>query len=211
MLGAETIPCFASSPSLTTTWQRPQIPRPPQTESRSTPSDRAASSRFVPCANRPRLPEGVKTTSASAPALTTRAVPPRAAAIGGGLPPALASAATSAAGAGRLLAEPGDPLLAVGVVAHHHVGRHHGGATSIVQRARDRRRHARRDRHRQERGVQRGPVRQAEADVRRAARRVHAELLVQAAHERNTCRPAVPIAPIGITSGSTTMSSFGMP
>ena len=28
---------------------------------------------------------------------------------------------------------------------------------------------------------------------------------------RNTCRPAVPIAPIGITSGSTTMSSRGMP
>ena len=27
----------------------------------------------------------------------------------------------------------------------------------------------------------------------------------------NTCRPAVPIAPIGITSGSTTMSSLAMP
>src|SRR4051812_43954402 len=27
----------------------------------------------------------------------------------------------------------------------------------------------------------------------------------------NTCRPAEPIAPIGMTSGSTTMSSFGMP
>ncbi|MBI3648279.1 MAG: hypothetical protein HY240_05985 [Actinobacteria bacterium] len=27
----------------------------------------------------------------------------------------------------------------------------------------------------------------------------------------NTCRPAVPIAPIGITSGSTTTSEAGMP
>src|SRR5208282_185181 len=44
------------------TWQRPQMPRPPQTESRSTPSARAAASRLVPSANSPRFPDGVKTT-----------------------------------------------------------------------------------------------------------------------------------------------------
>src|ERR1700728_1484024 len=38
------------------------MPRPPQTESRSTPSSRAAASRLVPSANSPRLPDGVKTT-----------------------------------------------------------------------------------------------------------------------------------------------------
>src|SRR5690606_6904386 len=41
------------------------MPRPPQTESRSTPSWRAAVSTGVPTAKRPRLPEGVKITSAS--------------------------------------------------------------------------------------------------------------------------------------------------
>src|SRR3984957_15031319 len=38
------------------------MPRPPHTESRSTPSARAASKRLKPSANSPRLPEGVKTT-----------------------------------------------------------------------------------------------------------------------------------------------------
>src|SRR3984885_7746146 len=38
------------------------MPRPPQTESRSTPSSRAAASRLAPSANSPRLPDGVKTT-----------------------------------------------------------------------------------------------------------------------------------------------------
>ena len=47
------------------TWQRPQIPRPPQTESMSTPSERAASRTVVPSGNRPRRPDGVKMTSAS--------------------------------------------------------------------------------------------------------------------------------------------------
>ena len=36
--------CLANSPSATSIWQRPQMPRPPQTELRSTPSLRAASS-----------------------------------------------------------------------------------------------------------------------------------------------------------------------
>src|SRR6266498_5064348 len=60
------ISSLACVPSLTTIWQRPQIPRPPQTESRSTPSARAASSTLVPAANAPRLPEGVKTARTSA-------------------------------------------------------------------------------------------------------------------------------------------------
>ena len=54
----DVMPCFACSPSLTSTWQRPQIPRPPQTESRSTPSRRAASSTVVPSAKRAAPPRG---------------------------------------------------------------------------------------------------------------------------------------------------------
>src|SRR5271154_5930566 len=38
------------------------MPRPPPTESRMTPSSRAAASRLAPSANSPRLPDGVKTT-----------------------------------------------------------------------------------------------------------------------------------------------------
>src|SRR5689334_9729093 len=64
--GAEVIPCFANSPTLCSTWQRPQIPRPPQTESMSTPSRRAASRTVVPGSNRPRRPDGVKMTRGSA-------------------------------------------------------------------------------------------------------------------------------------------------
>ena len=49
--------------------QRPgsarRVPRPPQTESMSTPRLRAACSSGVPSGKRPRLPDGVKTTSAS--------------------------------------------------------------------------------------------------------------------------------------------------
>ncbi len=52
---------LANSPSPTFTWQRPQMARPPQTESMSTPSARAACNTGVPTAKRPRLPEGVKT------------------------------------------------------------------------------------------------------------------------------------------------------
>src|ERR1700759_1315515 len=49
------------------------MPRPPQTESRSTPRARAASSRLKPSATSPRFPDGVKTTrwalNAKGPAL----------------------------------------------------------------------------------------------------------------------------------------------
>ena len=61
----ELTPCLANSPTLWTTWHRPQIPRPPHTESRSTPSARAASRIEVPRGNRPRRPDGVKTMRAS--------------------------------------------------------------------------------------------------------------------------------------------------
>src|SRR5262249_13233128 len=106
-----TMPCLANSPSTGFTWQRPQMPRPPQTESISTPSARAACRTGVPIGKRPRRPEGVKTTVASATA-----------------PPSLAAAARGrglgAGGAGRgLLAELLEPAHAVGVVAHERVGR----------------------------------------------------------------------------------------
>ena len=61
------MPCLANSPSPSVTWQRPQIARPPQTESMSTPSARAACSTGVPSAKRPRLPEGVKTIRCASP------------------------------------------------------------------------------------------------------------------------------------------------
>src|SRR3979409_2596819 len=64
-MALEVTPCLANSPSMTNTWQRPHSARPPHTESTSTPSVRAACRRGVPRANRPRLPEGVKTTAAS--------------------------------------------------------------------------------------------------------------------------------------------------
>ncbi len=44
----DVIPCLGNSPRPCVTWQRPQIPRPPQTESMSTPSERAASRTVVP-------------------------------------------------------------------------------------------------------------------------------------------------------------------
>ena len=61
----EVTPCLENSPSATSTWQRPQMPRPPQTESMSTPSERAACNKDEPSGKRPRRPEGVKTTKAS--------------------------------------------------------------------------------------------------------------------------------------------------
>src|SRR4051794_30620058 len=60
------MPCFGKAPAAGVTWHRPQIPRPPHTESMSTPSDRAASRTVVPVGTRPRRPGGVKMTSGSA-------------------------------------------------------------------------------------------------------------------------------------------------
>ena len=60
------MPCFANDPKAGTTAHRPQIPRPPQTESMSTPSERAASRTVVPAGARPRRPDGVKMICGSA-------------------------------------------------------------------------------------------------------------------------------------------------
>src|SRR4051794_26478286 len=56
--------CLANAPNAGSTWQRPQMPRPPHTESRSTPSSRAASSTVVPVRTAPRRPDGTKTATA---------------------------------------------------------------------------------------------------------------------------------------------------
>ena len=66
----------------------------------------------VPCANRPRLPDGVKTTSASGSALTVWRGASAASRASRRACPALPPP-PAAAGAGRLLAVPGDPRLAV--------------------------------------------------------------------------------------------------
>ena len=69
---------WGTSPRPGRTWQRPHSPRPPHTESRSTPSERAASRTVVPSANRPRRPDGVKMTSGiRAGASRPRPPPPR--------------------------------------------------------------------------------------------------------------------------------------
>src|SRR4051794_32014070 len=57
------MPSLENLPSPISIWHRPQMPRPPQTESRSTPSLRAASSTVVPSGKRPRLPDGAKKIS----------------------------------------------------------------------------------------------------------------------------------------------------
>ena len=72
----DSMPCFGNEPSAGTTWQRPQMPRPPHTESMSTPSERAASSTVVPGSNRPRRPDGVKMTWAPLGRSSARAVAP---------------------------------------------------------------------------------------------------------------------------------------
>ena len=60
--GAALMPCLGNSPKDGATWHFEQMPRPPQTLSRSTPNFRAASRIVVPCGTRPRLPDGVKIT-----------------------------------------------------------------------------------------------------------------------------------------------------
>jgi hypothetical protein len=54
-------------------------------------------------------------------------------------------------------------------------------------------------------------VRQAEGDVGQAAGGVDLELFAQAAQQREDLLAGVPMAPIGMTSGSTTMSCGLMP
>src|SRR5215218_750802 len=141
------MPCFGKSPSATAIWQRPQIPRPPHTESRSAPSLRAASSTLVPSGKRPRLPEGVKTTRcswATETALLHRRSP---------TPFAPAPTARFRDVGGRL-AVFADPEAAIGVMAHHHVSAQNRLHVLRVERVHDRRRHACADHYRQEGGIQ---------------------------------------------------------
>src|SRR6266550_817909 len=116
--GRDSIPCLAKLPTLCSTWQRPQIPRPPQTESMSTPRDRAASRTVVPVGNRPRRPDGVKMTSASSATVTV----PLADRDGAAIDPATADLAL---GDGHPMGA--DPARAIGVVAHQDVGGHDAG------------------------------------------------------------------------------------
>ena len=60
--GLASIPHLEKLPMLGVIWQRPHIPRPPHTESMSTPSFRAASSTVVPSSKFPSRPLGVNTT-----------------------------------------------------------------------------------------------------------------------------------------------------
>src|SRR5215472_14047883 len=125
------MPCLANSPSTGVTWQRPQMPRPPQTESTSTPSARAACSTGVPWGKRPRRPEGVKTMAAS-----SATAPPSLTPAAGGLALGAGSARR------RLLAELLEPAHAVGVVAHQGVGGHDCAEDFLVTRVGDRGGHA---------------------------------------------------------------------
>ena len=180
--GSDVIPCLANAPTPWLTWQRPQIPRPPQTESMSTPSERAASRTVVPSGNRPRRPDGVKITSASAGSLIGRRLSPRPATR---RRPAAAAPVDPAAllALGRGLAERPDPAAALRVVAHQHVGGHDRVPDALRDRVRDRRGQPARDRHRQERPVDPLAVRQPEADVRGAAGAVDLELVAQPAED----------------------------
>src|SRR5690606_21856141 len=190
------MPCLAYSPSPTITWQRPQMPRPPQTESTSTPSARAALSSGVPSGKRPRFPDGVKTTRASpwgregSSLIESPPGTPFAVLLNGAAAAAFAATFPRTAGAfcrgafGCRLAELPDPAAAVGVDAVHHVGRHDGVHLFVVQRVHDCRGHAGAGGHGQEGGVEAVAVRQAEGDVRGAAGRVDAELLAQPPDQR---------------------------
>src|SRR4029077_16923711 len=108
-------------------------PRPPQTESMSTPRARAASRTVVPSGTVPRRPEGVKMICGS---LATGW-----ALDGGGHGAAVHPApADLAFRDGFAMGE--DPATAVGVVAHEHVGGHDRPLEVRLHRVRDRRRHA---------------------------------------------------------------------
>ena len=160
------------------TWQRPQIPRPPQTESMSTPSERAASRTVVPSGKRPRRPDGVKMTSGVGGLAHGRPLSRRprfrpAPARAGDVDPAPLLALQ------RGRPERPDPAAALGVVAHQHVGGHHRMADTFGDRVRDRRREPAGDRHREVAAVDPLAVGQAEADVRRAAGAVDLELVAQ--------------------------------
>ena len=127
---------------------------------------------------RPRLPDGVKTTSVGHGLRIATAVDPVAARAAAAPRPAARGSVARRPSAWRL-AERLEPAPAVAVVAHQHVGAHDRGHLLGVQRVHDRRGHAGADRHGEEGGVEGVPVGQAEADVGGAAGGVDLELLAQ--------------------------------
>src|SRR3954452_3449251 len=159
------MPCFANSPTLCSTWQRPQIPRPPQTESMSTPSLRAASRTVVPGADRPRRPDGVKMTRASSATSSFLAIAGSAADGGAGLDPGPSPVDAPTAGLAlrRRGPELGGTAAGILVVPLEHVRGNDGRPDALRDRVRDRAGQARGDRHPQERAVDPLTVRQAEA------------------------------------------------
>ena len=105
----------------------------------------------------------------------------------------------------------GDPARAPLVVAEQQVGRAHGVDALRRARVHDRARQPVALRHRQERGAERVPPRQAERHVRGAAGHVHAELVADQRERLERERDRVGSAPTVIASGSMTTSSGGMP
>src|SRR4029079_15459090 len=141
--------------------------RPPHSEPTSTPSWRAAASTEVPSGKRPRLPEGVKTIRAS---LLTVILPyPPTARLSATAHAALAPPARGTFGPGRArgrhFAVLANPVRAMRVMAHHHIGSQAGLHDLGVQRIGDRRSEPGTDRHGQERGVDAVAIGQAETDV----------------------------------------------
>src|SRR6266853_2314988 len=191
LAACELTPCLGKSPSITSTWQRPHSARPPHTESTSTPRLRAACRSGVPSAKRPRLPEGVKTTSASLSLMTSASgIPWRSrGSLDAPAVPALAPAARCgrarvSRGRGcarglqrRRLPEAADPARAIRVVAHHHIRRHARPDDLEVHRVHDRGSEAGADRHGEEGGRDALTRREPEAHVRGAAGGVHLELV----------------------------------
>src|SRR6185312_2951391 len=99
-----------------------QMARPPHTESTSTPNERAACRSGVPSGKRPRLPDGVKTTSASGTSADTATV----ASLAPAACSTLARRRTSGPLRRRCVTEPADPTHAVRIVSHHDIRAHDG-------------------------------------------------------------------------------------
>src|SRR5437667_11356404 len=118
------------------------MPRPPQTESISTPRLRAACSSGVPIGNRPRRPEGMKTTSAS--------VRPG---CSGTAAAALAPGPGTLVAFCRGLAELLNPARTVLVMAHGDIGPQDRGHFLRMKRVGDRRSHAGADEHGKKGGI----------------------------------------------------------
>src|SRR5215472_483642 len=174
---AEVTPSLANSPSAISIWQRPQIPRPPQTESMSTPRLRAACSSGVPSGNRPRRPEGMKTTSASG-------LPAAPGAAGSGTAAAAFPAAPGTLFAlGQRLAELLDPAHAILIMAHGDVGAEDRRHLLRMERIGDGRGHARTDQHGKKRSVEAVAVGQAEAEIGGTASGVDLQLLPEPADQ----------------------------